>query len=637
MPRIQELIHSLESGLLGRAVSVAALLLAVVTMAVVFDLREFQNFRNEEAMDVSQVARNLAEGRGFTTRYIRPLSMGMVMRHGGDRDPKIKDEHPDLAHAPLYPLLLAGFMKIPGLFDYEIISPKEGQFRRHGPDLLIATMNQGLFFLAIALTWLLARRLFDNTVATLTAILMLGCDMLWQFSASGLSTMLALVFFVALANILALLDEGTRTTPAMGTGRAIVLAAAAGILCGALLLTRYALGSVLVAVLVFLAAGFPGRRAILPVVTALFFLATASPWMVRNVRVCGNPFGLAPYSLIQETTNFTENWLERTPDPDLKEVGTDDITRKFFLGAADVVRQEIPAIGGSWLTSFFLAGLLIPFVNLGRSKLRWFTLAAIGVLSTAQILCRTHLSNDVPRINSENLLVLATPLVFIFGAAIVCLLVYSLELPTDAWRNPIYAGVTLVMWIPLLITFGPPRTYPIAYPPYYPPTLQRVAHWFEPGELIMSDMPWAIAWYGDRQSVLISRNPDEKFLDINDWQKPVNGVHLSRLTLDQRFLSGWVLNAREWGRFIIEILTKGEVPKGFPLRKSPAFMTTFPDHILLADRIRWQDSAPVTPPKSLDSRNPEAKVSVPRTNAPAPATTGTETFRSPEAPAEKKP
>lgn len=42
----------------------------------------------------------------------------------------------------------------------------------------------------------------------------------------------------------------------------------------------------------------------------------------------------------------------------------------------------------------------------------------------AQILCRTHLSNDTPRINSENLLVLATPLVFIFGAAIVCLLVY---------------------------------------------------------------------------------------------------------------------------------------------------------------------------------------------------------------------
>lgn len=97
MPRIQELIHSLESGLLGRAVSVAALLLAVVTMAVVFDLREFQNFKNEEAMDVSQVARNLAEGRGFTTRYIRPLSMGMVMRHGGERDPQIKGEHPDLA------------------------------------------------------------------------------------------------------------------------------------------------------------------------------------------------------------------------------------------------------------------------------------------------------------------------------------------------------------------------------------------------------------------------------------------------------------------------------------------------------------------------------------------------------------
>ena len=358
----------------------------------------------------------------------------------------------------------------------------------------------------------------------------------------------------------------------------------------------------MIPVLVFLAAGFPGRRIILPVVALALFLATISPWMVRNVNVSGGPFGLAPYSLLQETDKFTDNWLERTPEPDLHDVGKDDIIRKFFIGAAEVVRQEIPAIGGSWLTSFFLAGLLVPFINLGRSKLRWYTLGIIAALSVAQILARTHLYNDTPRINSENLLILATPLVFMFGAAIVSLLVFSLELPAEAWRGVIYSGVTVIMWVPLLITFGPPRNFPVAYPPYYPPTLQRVAQWFEPGELIMSDMPWAIAWYGDRQSVLLSRNPDDKFLDINDWQKPVNAVHLSRLTLDQRFLSGWVLNAREWGRFIIEILTKGEVPKGFPLRKAPAFMTTFPDHVLLADRIRWQDSAPVAPPKNLDGR-----------------------------------
>lgn len=622
MLRLQELIHSLEAGVLGRVVRLAALFLSVVTMAVLFDVREFQNFRTEEAMDVSQLARNIAEGRGFTTRYVRPLSMGALMRHNADRDPMLKGEHPDIVNPPLYPMFLSAFMKIPNFFKYDIVSPKEGQFRRYGPDLSIAIINQGLFFVAIALTFLLARRLFDNRVATLTGVMMLGCDMLWQFSASGLSTMLALVLFVALAYVLATLDEGTRATTPMGPVPAVALAAAAGLFCGLLLLTRYALGALIIPVLVFLAAGFPGRRVVLPVAAFLVFLGSVSPWVVRNVKVCGSPFGIAPYSLVQETSKFTDNWLERTPEPDLHDVGSDDLTRKFFLGAADVVRQEIPAVGGSWLTSFFLAGLLVPFINLGRSKLRWYTLGVIAVLSVAQILARTHLSVDVPRINSENLLILATPLVFMFGAALVSLLVVSLELPAEAWRGVIYAGVTFVMWIPLLITFGPPRNYPIAYPPYYPPTLQRVGHWFEPGELVMSDMPWAIAWYGDRQSILLSRNPDDKFLDINDWQKPVNGVHLSRLTLDQRFLTGWVLNAREWGRFIIEILTKGEVPKGFPLRKAPAFMTTFPDHVLLADRIRWQESGPIAPPKNPDaSPAREPKAPAPGAKPPQPGST----------------
>lgn len=633
MPRIQELIHSLESGLLGRAVRMAALFLGVVTMAVVFDLREFQNLRNEEAMDAAQLARNLASGRGFTTHYVRPLSMGVLMRHNDDRDPQIKGDHPDLANAPLYPLLLSGLMRVPNLFEYTIGSPKEGQFRRYAPDLLIAVLNQTLFFLTIALTWLLARRLFDGTVATLTAILMLGCEMLWQFSASGLSTMLALLLFVGLAYLLALLDEGARATPTMGSGRAIALAAATGVVCGLLLLTRYSLGVIVLPVLGLLALGLPTRRLILPAVTLVFFLATSSPWLVRNVRVCGNPFGIAPYSLVQETSTFTDNWLDRTTDPDLTSVGSSDLTRKFFLGAADLVRDEIPAIGGSWLTAFFLAGLLIPFVDLGRSKLRWFTLASIVFLGAAQILARTHLSTDIPRINSENLLILLTPLVFMFGAAVVCLLVSSLELPAEAWRTVIYSGVTLVMWIPLLITFGPPRTYPIAYPPYYPPTLQRVAGWFEPNELIMSDMPWAIAWYGNRQSVLLSRNPDDKFLDINDWQKPVSAVHLSRLSLDQRFLSGWVLNAKEWGRFIIEMLTKGEVPKGFPLRKAPAFISTFPDHLLLADRIRWQESLPIAPPKDPAASAAENRsvLGIPQ-RSPAPTTPSSEPLRSSDSP-----
>ena len=630
MPSIQELIHTLELGAGARYLRLLALLLGVVTVAVIYDLREFQNFRSEEAMDNAQLARNIAEGRGYTTRCVRPLSMGMLIKHRTDRDPLIKTEHPDLVNPPLYPALLAAYMKVPGLFKHDVVQPKEGQFQRHQPDFLIGILNQALFFITIALTWRLASRLFEPKVATVACLAMLGSDLLWQFSASGQATMLALALFSLLFNVVFEIDKRTHSEPPSAPLPILLLAVAAGVLCALLLLTRYALGILVVPVALFLLAATPGKlRGVIPVVIALVFLAGITPWLVRNWQVCGNPFGTAAYSLVQETSQFTENWLERSTDTTISRIKSDDIVRKFFIGIGDIVRSDLPQLGGTWLSGLFLAGLLVPFVHPERSRMRWFVLSVLLALVLTQPLIRTHLSNDTPRINSENLLVFASPIVFMFGAALVVLLVFSLDLPSppDAWRTVIFGTILAVLWLPLLIAFGPPRNYPIAYPPYYPPSIQRIARWFEPGETIMSDMPWAVAWYGDRQSMLLTSSPDQEFVEVNDWLKPVSGLFITRITIDQKFLSGWVLNARKWGRFIIEILTRGDVPKGFPLRAAPSFLTTFPDHILLADKDRWGTSAPTKPPTSLESK-PSETAPTPSTPPPSGTLTppaGTET------------
>ncbi len=619
MPSIQELIHTLELGAGARYLRLVALLLGVMTIAVIYDLREFQNFRSEEAMDNAQLARNISEGRGFTTRCVRPFSMGLIMKHRVDRDPLIKGEHPDLVNPPLYPALVAAYMKIPGLFKHEVVQPKEGQFQRHQPDFLIGLLNQALFFLTIALTWRLASRLFEPRVATVACLAMLGCDLLWQFSASGQTTMLALALLTLLANVVYEIDKRTHAEPPGAPLAPLILALVAGLLCALLLLTRYSLGILVLPVALFLLASTPGKlRAVLPVAVAGVFLVAIAPWLVRNWQICGNPFGTAPYSLVQETSQFTDNWLERSTETSISRIKADDLVRKFFVGLSDIVRAELPQLGGTWLTAFFLAGLLVPFVQRERSRFRWFTLACLLALVLTQPLIRTHLSTDIPRVNSENLLVLLAPLVFVFGGALVVLLVFSLDLPSppEAWRTLVLGGVIAVLWLPLLVTFGPPRTYPIAYPPYYPPSIQRISHWFEPGEVIMSDMPWAVAWYGDRQSMLLTSSPDQEFVEISDWLKPVSGLFITRLTIDQKFLSGWVLNARKWGRFIIEILTKGDVPKGFPLRAAPSFLTTFPDHILLADKDRWGTTAPTRPPASLESK-PSETAPTPSTPPPA--------------------
>ena len=202
MPFLQEIIHKIEVGAGPRFFRIGLLVLAVALLTVGYNWRGFKNMACQEAMDAAQVGRNISQGKGYTTLFIRPLSMYLLRKHALDTggaiagpkaaDPsQIKGMHPDLANPPVYPFLLAGVMKVLP-FRYLLPSkPKpfwsyNGKFWRYEPDFLIGLVNQLLFFGAITLTFFLARRLFDSRVAWLSAALLLGTELLWRFSVSGL-------------------------------------------------------------------------------------------------------------------------------------------------------------------------------------------------------------------------------------------------------------------------------------------------------------------------------------------------------------------------------------------------------------------------------------------------------------------
>src|SRR5262245_47284708 len=118
MLSLQEWIHKFEVGEGTRHIRLAAALLGLFALTAVYDIREFKNFSTQEAMDSAQLARNLAEGHGFTTQFIRPLSILLMQRQMPPGIPVLKNEHPDLANPPVYPLILAGLMKVLP-FDFE--------------------------------------------------------------------------------------------------------------------------------------------------------------------------------------------------------------------------------------------------------------------------------------------------------------------------------------------------------------------------------------------------------------------------------------------------------------------------------------------------------------------------------------
>ncbi len=587
MPLIQEIIHKFEEGKWAKVINLFALFLLFVALAMLFDFRCYRSFASEEPMDLAQLARNISQKKGYTTDYVRPFSAYLLKTKRDDHDPMLKGDHPDIANAPVYPTMLAGLMSIKAI-PFKFMSPT---FTRgiYQPELIIAIFNQLLFFLCILIVFWIGQRFFGLGVAWLSATLFALTELFWRFSVSGLPTMLMILLFLLLAwNLLALIEPVINDV-APGK-RSFFLAVSCGVLIGLGCLTRYSFGWMIFPVLGFLCI-FMGEHRLKTVSLALLaFILVVSPWLVRNYKVSGTLFGTASYAIYQQTPSFFENWLERSMDPSakLRKTGVADFARKFVVNARSMIVNEIPHLGGNWVTAFFLAGLLLPFSNPMLSRFRIFLLLSFFTLFFVQALGKTSLAPlKNPEMCSENLLVLLAPLLFLYGVASFFVLLDQLSLPMPQLRPLITGLLTTIFSLPLFFSLLPPTTFPMVYPPYYPPNIQEVCGWMRPRELMMSDIPWAIAWYGDQQcSHLTLDYGGGDFYKLNDDIKPVLALYLSPDTIDGHLQTQLAKDRNGWGGLILQILFRGEVPTNFPLKKAPIGFV--PNQIFLTDWERWK-------------------------------------------------
>ena len=97
-------------------------------------------------------------------------------------------------------------------------------------------------------------------------------------------------------------------------------------------------------------------------------------------------------------------------------VGLKPILHKFLANLHSIL-EDLPKLGGSWASMFFLAGLLLGFRSVAARRMRYFLLMCLGTFIVFQALGQTQLSIESPEVNSENLIVLMAPLVFIYGAS----------------------------------------------------------------------------------------------------------------------------------------------------------------------------------------------------------------------------
>lgn len=612
----QEFIHRLEQGAFGRGVQVAAVALLIAAVAVVFDTRSFQNLSTSEGMDAAQLARNLAAGRGYITYNISPLSIHLVKQRQAERiaakqaanipvipqdfmdEARLRNDHPDLANPPLYPYFLSLYLRMVKP-DYAI--PRDRNFERSKPDVLIAIFNQFLLGLAGLLVFVLARRLFDPTVAWTSMLIFLASGLFWKISASGQSTILLLVLFLALLWLLAAFEKGVVDGAWTGTGLTLG-ALGIGLLAGLGFLTRYAFGWIMIPVLVFLILHGGPRRFTAVLVSVVVFGLVITPWIQRNLRVSGTAFGTAGYAVFEQTAKFPADEIERSLQLDLRPFTFPDYVRKFKNNVPEILQKDLPTLGGTWMTAFFFVGLMVVFRSATLNRFRGFILMVLAMFIVVQALGKTQLSQDSPVINTENLLVLLAPAVIIFGVSFFFTLLDQWNVPEFGFRVILTAMFGGLISLPLIFMLLS-RTFPVAYPPYSPPLIQIISGWLRESEQMMSDIPWAVAWYGDRQCILWTRNPNEDFYQIYDYEKPINALYLSPKALDSHLLTELLKGpGAAWGRpFLVDVIAHQEIPKEFPLKygyprgfwpentNSPYYNPSGdkPEHLFLSDRIRW--------------------------------------------------
>src|SRR5262249_47968483 len=134
---------------------------------------KFQGLTDPTALDHAQLARHLANGDGFTTYVIRPLSLVL---HADLRHP------PDTYNAPGHPALLALVFRLAS-----------------ATDRVVAGTGAAVWVLSVWLTFALARRWSGPRVAALATLFYVGNVASLSAAVAGLPHPLATVLLLLTA------------------------------------------------------------------------------------------------------------------------------------------------------------------------------------------------------------------------------------------------------------------------------------------------------------------------------------------------------------------------------------------------------------------------------------------------------
>ena len=581
MKTLQDWVYNVEAGPIRLWLVRIALALMVLGMSAYVGIREFNGLRTFEAMDLAQQARQLAEGKGFTTLLIRPLALWQVRANLESAAPPVT-AFPETLTPPLYPVVLAACFKagmISKVISFELSSEALKGFRTFPPDIVVLVLQLLLLVSTSFLVYGWALKQFDIGTAVLAVVFFLGSSPLWTHAVAGGATLLV-VFLYALAGWLicqgTVKQEEERESGEnrqiwpwlLGAGLVLGLTASVQIIQIWAVMAALGLGWILLR---------DGKW--LFGVGLIAALGLFVGWLIRLWLVSGNPIGLNWAFLLADSPRFPGDTIWRSYSFNIEQT---DIWRRvggsILRGFTDLVSQGPALVGNAVAGTLALVACLHAFRRSSAAAGRnfWGGVAAVLILATAFI--QRDAKND-----GHGILMAFLPAACVYGSAYLWIIIERWKLHLELLGRLFAIVVALVACWPTVARLLLPEPPPFAYPPTYPPIFLFMRSWFEPGELQSSDLPAAEAWYAEQPTLWLPTTRED-FLKIHDRVTPVFSILFTPASSDARMYSQMLADSSEWKEWAD--LIRRQKPPDLP----QAFATSLPpnnDYLLLSIQKRW--------------------------------------------------
>lgn len=567
---LHELLYSLELGK-GKAWMNKVLISGLIgVLSLWYLVSEFHGFKEREAMDAAQVGRQIAEGKGFTTQWIRPQAITLFEERIKAKSEHKLDAFPEIYQAPLYPYLLGTLFRLTGR-PYQIneLDLRDSPFRA---EWVICFFNVFCTYLTALFILIFGARLFDARVGLLSAALFLVSNLIWSFAISGLSTSFVMLL---LTGSWLCLNEAMIAKERNQSSSLLAMISLSGLLLGLAVLTRLSLIWLLIPMLLLAAIGFRSKLWVL-LLYGIAFALPVFPYLIRNLNLTGNLMGGWGSSNSMMDSEFCLLQSEQTFSY-LKMV-----TIHFIQAAGNTMQNLQGILGGSFAAILGFAALFHVF---RRERARIFQYGVFMMVPF--LLLGGSFVNVYPgQTSAWNMMVFSLPLFIICGAAFFYILLDRMELGHPALAKAIIGLFIGLNAIPYLLTLSPPKEPPVRFPPYYPYIIKISTQWNEQNEIIASDMPWATSWYGDRISLWLPLKIKD-FYWIHDYVNPISSILISPVSLNQKISDLKSPQLVDYEK----IISRTGLPPNFPLSVvtglPPKLASGEDAYIYLSDSPRW--------------------------------------------------